>query len=189
MNQLDDSLLPQRPDFFWLIQKVYRLIAFGFGSGLAPVAPGTFGTLLAWLLALIVQQLPISLSPIYILLALLCGLILGIWVCGVSGRDLNQADHGGMVWDEMIAFWLILLFILPSDFYHQALAFVLFRFFDAVKPGPISSIDGWFKAWQPDQQLGSTYILFVRGFGVMIDDLAAALATLWTIAIIQRIFY
>ena len=189
MNQLDDSLSTNKPNFLWVVQKVHRFIAFGFGSGLAPLAPGTVGTLWAWILALIVQQLPISLSPIYILLALFGGLILGIWACGGSGRDLNQVDHGGMVWDEMIAFWLILLLMMPTDFYHQALAFIIFRFIDAVKPGPISSIDEWFKTWRPNQQLSMNRILFIRGFGVMIDDLAAALATLWVLAIIQTLFH
>jgi phosphatidylglycerophosphatase A len=101
----------------------------------------------------------------------------GCWACGKSGAELQVFDHSGMVWDEIIAFWMILLFVLPASWKIQLLAFVLFRFFDIAKPGPIRWVDTYFKNWQGDGFFSKWQQLF-RGFGVMIDDLLAAFFTL-----------
>jgi len=143
-------------------------IATGFGVGLAPVAPGTFGTLAAWPLGWWLS----GLDPIITLPVIGIFFILGIWACGVAGRRLGVADHGFMVWDEIVAFLLILA-VLPRALDWQAAAFVLFRAFDIAKPPPIG--------WLEDR--------FRGGFGVMLDDLAAAGYALLVLALIKRISF
>lgn len=144
-----------RPDFKFLLAHPAHLIAFGFGSGLAPKAPGTVGTVLGWpLLWLIVAITPDLPTQLVLLLA---SFLLGVWACGKSGRALGVADHGGMVWDEVVAFALVLLFT-PAGWMWAGLAFLLFRFFDIIKPWPIRLADRRLK----------------NGFGVMFDDLLAA---------------
>ncbi len=171
----------------WLWERPIRAIAFGFGAGLAPTAPGTVGTLWAWALALVANIFFPELDTLTLLGLLLAGFVLGVWACGHAGNDLGQPDHGGMVWDEMIAFWLILVFIMPTGFLNQFIAFLLFRFFDAVKPGPIHSIDNFFKHWRPNSETQERFATHVRGFGVMIDDLAAAFFTIVFYAILVRV--
>jgi phosphatidylglycerophosphatase A len=152
-----------RPDLKFVFAHPAHLIAFGFGSGLAPKAPGTAGTLLGlplfWLVVAVAPDLP---NRIILLIATF---VLGIWACGRSGRALGVADHGGMVWDEIVAFALVLLFT-PAGWLWLALAFALFRLFDILKPWPIRLADTHLKG----------------GFGVMFDDLLAAL---YAIAVIK----
>src|SRR5512143_738786 len=144
-----------RPDFKFLLGHPAHLIAFGFGSGLAPRAPGTVGTLLGlplfWLTLAVAPALP------HRIILLIAAFLLGVWACGRTGRALGVADHGGMVWDESAAFALVLLFT-PAGWAWAALAFALFRLFDILKPWPIRSADRRMK----------------NGFGVMFDDLLAA---------------
>ncbi|WP_310446410.1 phosphatidylglycerophosphatase A [Thiobacillus sp.] len=144
-----------RPDLKFLLAHPAHLIAFGFGSGLAPKAPGTVGTLLGWplfwLLVAVAPDLPNQ------LILLIAGFLLGVWACGKTGRALGVADHGGMVWDEIVAFALVLLFT-PPGWLWAGIAFLLFRFFDIIKPWPIRLADRHLK----------------NGFGVMFDDLLAA---------------
>ena len=138
--------------------RLSRWIALGMGSGLSSVAPGTAGTLWAWALFLIGQRwLPEwALGTIVV-----AGFVVGIWASERTAHDLGEDDHGAIVWDEMIAFWLILLFV-PAGFGSQFIAFLLFRLFDIVKPPPIRYFDRTIKT----------------GFGVMLDDLIAAFYTL-----------
>jgi phosphatidylglycerophosphatase A len=144
-----------RPDLKFLLAHPAHLIAFGFGSGLAPRAPGTVGTLLGlplfWLITAAAPDRP---NQIVLLLA---AFLLGVWACGRTGRTLGVADHGGMVWDEIVAFALVLSFT-PAGWLWMALAFALFRLFDILKPWPIRMADRNLK----------------NGFGVMFDDLLAA---------------
>ena len=155
-----------RPDLKFLFAHPAHLIAFGFGSGLAPKAPGTVGTLLGlplyWLIVAAAPDLP---NQIILLIA---AFLLGVWACGRTGRALGVADHGGMVWDEIVAFALVLLFT-PSGWLWMALAFALFRLFDILKPWPIRLADTHFKS----------------GFGVMFDDLLAALCAIATLKGLQ----
>jgi phosphatidylglycerophosphatase A len=141
-------------------------IAFGFGAGLAPFAPGTFGTLLGWALGVALGGLP-SAALLAVALALF---LLGVWACDLTGRHLGVADHGAMVWDEVVAFLLVLA-IVPRELAWQAAAFVLFRFFDIAKPPPIRYLE---------RRYGG-------GFGVMFDDLAAAAYTLLALAAAKRV--
>lgn len=144
-----------RPDFKFLFAHPAHLIAFGFGSGLAPKAPGTVGTLLGlplfWLIAAAAPDLTNR------IVLLVVAFLLGVWACGRTGRALGVADHGGMVWDEIVAYALVLLFT-PAGWLWLGLAFALFRLFDILKPWPIRLADQRLKG----------------GFGVMFDDVLAA---------------
>ena len=149
-------------------------IALGFGSGLAPFAPGTFGTLWAWAVFVLLNR---WLDAAQWALVLGAGLALGLWACTLTARHLDVADPAPVVWDEVIAFWIILWLVMPAGFWMQLAAFALFRFFDAVKPGPVGWADRLFKraAGEP--------IDWRQGLGIVLDDLVAALCTLLVIAL------
>jgi len=173
------------PTFKWVRQTASRTIAFGFGSGLSPVAPGTAGTLWAWAVFLIGEYFLSTEDFLWIIGG---GLLLGCWVCGHVSDELGKNDFGGIVWDEIIAFWIVLILIMPTPIWMQAIAFGLFRFFDAVKPGPIGMIDRHFKNLEGNSEESSSMLQIIwRGFGIMVDDLAAAFFTLLAIALIQKI--
>lgn len=155
-----------RPTFLWVYQSPLRVVAFGFGSGLLRPAPGTWGTLAGWLIwVLILSPLPDTFMAILLVLAF----ALGCWACQRAGRDLGVSDHGGMVWDEMVAIWLV-LWLSPVSWKAQLLAVVLFRVFDIIKPAPIRYFD---KRWN-------------NGFGVMWDDILAAGYSLLVMAVLVR---
>lgn len=153
---------PIRPDWAFMRARLSRIIALGFGSGLSPVAPGTAGTLWAWV---VWQPLSGWLSPAQMLGVCAAGFAVGVWACGRTARALGVADHGAIVWDEVVAFWLVLT-LAPGGFGAQLVAFALFRVFDIAKPPPIRHFDATIK----------------NGFGVMFDDLLAALYALLVIA-------
>ena len=132
-------------------------IAFGFGSGLSRLAPGTVGTAAAVPLAIPLLWL----SPGFFWLCWLASFLLGVWVCGQSCRRLGVHDHGGVVWDEMVAWWLI-VGVIPFSAAWWAAAFVLFRLFDIIKPWPIQLADRKVHG----------------GLGIMLDDILAAIFTL-----------
>ena len=102
---------------------------------------------------------------------------IGWWSCIVTAKNMGVADPGSIVWDEIVAFWLVLLVISPTGFWGQCLGFVLFRFFDAVKFGPVAWADQTFKGF------GAR-----GGFGIMFDDLVAAFCTLLVLALWRSIF-
>ena len=161
------SELLVKPSLQFVLSHPAHLLSFGFGSGLARKAPGTFGTLVAfpfyWYLA------P-RLSDMLFILVLIWAFAVGVWVCNITGKALGVADYGGIVWDEVVAF-LLVLFFTPNDPAWQLLAFALFRFFDIVKPQPIRYFD---KNWH-------------GGLGVMFDDLLAAGYALLCLAIIKSL--
>ncbi|MGH6821080.1 MAG: phosphatidylglycerophosphatase A family protein [Methylocella sp.] len=156
-----------RPSWRFLLSHPAHFVAFGFGVGLAPVAPGTWGTLLALPIYWLVSP---RLEPVVFLLMLVALFALGVWACEVTGRAIGVSDHGGMVWDETVAFLLVLFFV-PATLAWQAAAFLLFRLFDILKPPPIRYCDQALKG----------------GFGVMLDDLVAAFYTLIVLAITKTI--
>ena len=131
-----------------------HLLAFGFGTGLAPVAPGTVGSLPGMLLAWL--TLPLALGWRIAVLAAL--IVAGIWICGESARRIGAHDHPGIVWDEIAGMYMVLL-VVPPQIGPWALAFVLFRLFDIWKPWPIRDLDH----------------RLAGGAGIMLDDLVAAL--------------
>jgi phosphatidylglycerophosphatase A len=176
------DLAPQLTRRF-LMSHPAHFIALGAGSGLSRLAPGTVGTLWAWAVFLLLQ---IWLTPLQMGVLIAAFTLIGWWACTVTAQHMCVADPGAIVWDEVIAFWLVLIFIMPATLWMQALAFVLFRFFDAVKPGPIGIIDRHFKKLEVDVQSPSTISQILwRGFGIMVDDLAAAFFTLLIIALVQ----
>ena len=129
------------------------LLAFGFGSGLSPRAPGTAGSVMALVIYYLLLQ---GLSPLVYLLVVLLATVAGIYLCDAASRKLGVHDHGGIVWDEFAGLWLA-LFALPAGLWWPLLGFALFRLFDIVKPFPIS--------WLDKQVEG--------GLGIMIDDIVA----------------
>lgn len=162
------------PGTRFLLAHPAHFIALGFGSGLAPVAPGTAGTLAAWLaFALLDRWLDAVQWAIVIALAF----VVGWWACTLAARRLGIADPGAIVWDEMLAFWIVLWLLTPAGFWAQAAAFALFRYFDAAKPGPVRWAD---RAFAP--RAGAA-IGWREGFGILFDDLVAALCTLVVIAL------
>ena len=142
------------PNVKFLIAHPAHFFALGFGSGLAPKAPGTFGTLIGlplfWLISAYTLQ-----TQLIIIAALF---IIGIYFCDKTGKALGVSDHGSIVWDEIVAIMLVLT-IVPVSVFWWTLAFALFRLFDIWKPFPIRQFDAKLK----------------NGFGVMFDDLLAAM--------------
>jgi phosphatidylglycerophosphatase A len=151
MNGKVDSLAGK------VLRDPVHFLAFGFGSGLAPVAPGTFGSLPGLLLAWLTLG-----YGIHVQLGVAAVLIVsGIWICGESARRIGVHDHSGIVWDEIAGMYVTML-LAPPTLAGFVLGFVLFRLFDIVKPWPIRDLD---------HRLGG-------GLGIMLDDLAAALYAL-----------
>lgn len=140
-----------------------HFLALGFGSGLMPKAPGTFGTLAAVPLFLLMSYL----SPVsYALLVLLISVI-GIYLCGKTATDVGVHDHGAIVWDEFAGFF-ITMFMVPVSWQSVLIGFLLFRFFDILKPWPISIADK----------------KLTGGFGIMFDDVLAGLFALFLMHLI-----
>ncbi len=177
-----DEIAQTKPNLKWVFQTASRTIAFGFGSGLSPIAPGTVGTLWAWAAFLAGEYFLTTEDFLWIIGG---GILLGCWICGQVSEELGKKDFGGIVWDEIVAFWLVLLVIMPTNIWMQVLAFGLFRFFDALKPGPIGMIDQHFKNLASDQQPSNLLQIIWRGFGIVVDDLAAAFFTLLVLALVQ----
>jgi len=138
----------------FLFQHPRHLLALGFGSGLAPKAPGTFGTILGLAAFGLIAGHPLWLQLIIIALLFL----IGISICGETAEALGTPDHGSIVWDEIVAMMLVLAFTPPHVLW-WGIAFILFRLFDIWKPFPIKQCDNLIKG----------------GFGVMFDDLLAAI--------------
>lgn len=158
----------QRPDLRFLLSHPAHFIALGAGSGLARHAPGTVGTLWAWAAFAVLQP---WMNDMAWGVLIVLGTLVGWWACTVTARDMGVPDSGHIVWDEVIAFWLVLWLVSPTSLLGQAVAFTLFRLFDAVKVGPMAWADRTFKGFGPR-----------GGFGILLDDFAAALCTLLVIA-------
>jgi phosphatidylglycerophosphatase A len=157
-----------KPTARFMLSHPAHILAQGFGSGLSPVVPGTMGTLFGWLVfAVLSTRWPEIFTQLNWAIIIAVGFIIGIWACHKTGRDLGIADHGSMVWDEIIAIWIVMLVLMPASFSTQFWAFLWFRFFDMVKPAPINFFDRRLKG----------------GFGVMFDDLVAAFYTLLLFAV------
>ncbi|MGV6809959.1 MAG: phosphatidylglycerophosphatase A family protein [bacterium] len=137
-----------------ILRDPIHFLAFGFGSGLSPIAPGTMGTLVAIPLYYLLIQFG---DLIYLLLTVIITLI-GIVICDISSKKLGVHDHSGIVWDEIAGYFITMLFV-PHTWYWALAGFILFRVFDIWKPFPIL----WF-----DQHIGG-------GLGIMVDDVLAAI--------------
>jgi phosphatidylglycerophosphatase A len=161
--------MPKRsPTMRFLVAHPAHFLALGFGAGLSPVAPGTIGTLVALPLAVLLRG---ATGDAGYLITVVVAFGVGVWAADRTGRDLGVADHGAIVWDEIVAF-LLVLFFAGADPVRQAFAFLLFRLFDIAKPPPANMID---REWH-------------NGFGVMADDMVAAFYALLVFALWQRLF-
>jgi len=158
----------QSPTIRFLVSHPAHFLALGFGAGLSPVAPGTIGTLVALPLAVLLRG---ATGDAGYLISVAAAFGVGVWAADRTGRDLGVADHGAIVWDEIVAF-LLVLFFAGADPVRQAFAFLLFRLFDIAKPPPANIID---REWH-------------NGFGVMADDMVAAFYALLVFALWQRVF-
>jgi len=146
-----------------ILKNPVHFLAFGFGAGLSPKAPGTVGTLVA--------------IPIYVLLAglalhwylavLVVSFAAGIWLCGRTAHDLGVHDHGGIVWDEFVGYWITMILV-PVTWYWVLAGFIAFRVFDILKPFPI----GWL-----DRKVGG-------GLGIMVDDVIAGVYAAFVIQLL-----
>lgn len=155
-----------QPNWTWLMNNKIAFIGFGFGSGLIPKAPGTMGSIVGMWLAGLLLGSGMNHTTLFIFTLILFGI--GIWICDETERALGCVhDYKGIVWDEIVAILLIYALI-PQGFFWWTLAFVLFRFFDIIKPQPVK--------WADNKLEG--------GLGVMVDDVIAAV---YTIIIIQFI--
>ncbi|MBY0342078.1 MAG: phosphatidylglycerophosphatase A [Rhodocyclaceae bacterium] len=151
-----------------------HFIAGGFGSGYSPWAPGTTGTLFGWASYLLLA--PLLQGPWQMALCLLLAFAIGTWACQKTGSDLGAVDHGSIVIDEIVPFWLVLWatqLLTPNTWLWQLAAFVLFRIFDVLKPQPARYFDTRVK----------------NGFGVMCDDLMAAFYSIAAIFFVTRLLH
>lgn len=165
---------PVRPDARFLWSHPAHSLALGLGSGLSPVAPGTVGTLWGWLVFAAASSWWQGGAGPWILLG---SLLVGWWACTLTATHARTADPGFIVWDEIVAIWLVLWLLTPASWWLQLLAFALFRYFDATKPGPVRWADQRFKGggWR-------------GGFGILFDDLVAAGCTLLVLALLLKLW-
>jgi phosphatidylglycerophosphatase A len=164
-----DALPPRQPTVGFMFSHPAHVLALGFGCGLARIAPGTWGTLWAWLSFVVLQH---WLAPARMGEVILLALPLGWWACTVTARNLRSMDPAAIVWDEIVCFWIVLWVVMPAGWAGQLAAFLLFRLFDTWKPGPMGWADRKFKdvGWR-------------GGFGILADDLLAAFCTLLVLAL------
>ena len=165
---------PTRATFAFMLRHPARWLALGFGSGLSPRAPGTVGTLWAWAAFLVLSH---WLGPAQWGWLIAAASALGLWACTRTAQHMGTADPGAIVWDEVLAFWIVLWLLMPAGFWAQLMAFGLFRYFDAAKPGPVGWADRLCKL-RPGEAIG-----WRQGFGIIFDDLIAALCTLLCLAL------
>lgn len=180
---MTDAIAPppprRRPAARSLRRHPAHWIALGFGSGLAPKAPGTVGTLWAWA-AFVVGSNWLGAAGWGWTIA--ASLPVGWWACTRTAQALGVPDPGAVVWDEVVAFWIVLWLVTPASFWLQLAAFLAFRYFDAAKPGPVRWADRLFKS-EPGGAIG-----WRQGAGILLDDLVAAGCTLLFIAVWLRLW-
>jgi len=143
-----------------------HLLAVGLGSGLAPRAPGTWGTLVAVPMYLVLDRLP----PVVYLAFVIAAFFLGVWICGLTAQALGERDHPAIVWDEIVGF-LVTMAAAPPGAVWILLGFLLFRGFDIWKPWPIRALDKTVHG----------------GLGIMLDDVLAGLCALLGIGVLAAV--
>lgn len=169
----NDYSTPIQPTVRFLLADPLHTIALGFGSGLSPWAPGTIGTLFGWASF---RALDIALSPSALLLLILICFVIGIVAIEKTGKGLGEIDHGAIVWDEIVPFWGVLWLLSSSigdSLWWQGIAFALFRLYDITKPWPARYYDRRVK----------------NGYGVMMDDVIAALYTVASLGVLLAFVY
>jgi len=177
-SSADASIAPRRASVQLLLSHPWHVLSLGAGSGLSPFAPGTVGTLWSWASFVVLQhwwgQGPAA--DLKWAALIVVGSLVGAVACTRTAQAMRTADPSAVVWDEIVAFWLVLWLISPCGVLAQALAFALFRFFDAAKPGPVAWADQLFKL-PKDQAIG-----WRQGAGILLDDFVAAGCTLLVLA-------
>jgi phosphatidylglycerophosphatase A len=177
MTEPMTPLDPTRPNALFLRSHPAHLIALGLGSGLSPWAAGTAGTLWAWAAFAAINP---WMTEWRWALVLLLMLPLSCWASAVTARNLRTPDPGCIVIDEVLAFWIVLWMVTPAGPLEQLCAFGLFRFFDAVKPGPVGWADQLFHHMDPNT---ARHGWAKAGWGIVLDDLVAAFCTLLVLAL------
>ena len=170
-------LKPVRASAGFMLSHPAHWVALGFGSGLSPFAPGTSGTLWAWLVFVVLQPF---MSDVAWGVLIAVSLPLGWWASTMTAQHLRVMDPGCVVWDEIVAFWLVLWLVSPTGLLGQTIAFALFRYFDAAKPGPVGWADQLFHNVSPATDPGAWR---KAGFGIMLDDLVAGACALLVVAL------
>ncbi|ALK29326.1 phosphatidylglycerophosphatase A family protein [Burkholderia plantarii] len=170
IHDVDDAQpLPRRASAPFMRSHPLHLLSLGFGTGLAPFAPGFTGSLFGWLsFVAFAPRLPAAATLALIAL----GFVFGVIATGRTARALGGGRPRAIVWDHVVAIWLVMLLVTPATFSQQLVAFVLFRLFDGGKPPPVRDLDRRLKG----------------GFGIMVDDLVAAFLTLLVIATWRALF-
>ncbi len=163
----------RRPDLRFMLSHPAHVVALGFGSGLSRIAPGTAGTLFAWIVWL---GLAPRLGDRGVAVLLAVSLVVAVASATTTARHLASADPSAIVCDEIVAFWAV-LWLVPATFAAQAVAFIVFRFFDAAKPGPVAWAD---QLWKSSR---GRPIGWRQGVGIVFDDLVAGLCTLLAFAL------
>ena len=158
----EDDIPAGSPPAPQLLRHPAQLFAFGFGSGLSPVAPGTVGTVAAIPIYLLLAQW----NPAGYIMFVALGAVFGVWVCGRASRQLQVHDHPGIVWDEFVGFW-ITMWAVPTGWQWILAGFLIFRLYDIVKPWPVSLLD---------KKVGG-------GLGIMADDVLAGVMACLTLHI------
>lgn len=158
--------------FQWMLVHPAHIIAQGMGSGLLHPASGTWGTLVGWLVFVFLNQSLGAYAWAWPLV-LAVSFPIGVWACHVTGKQLWVHDDSSIVFDEMWAIWLVMLFVMPAPLWQQAIAFALFRLFDIWKPYPIRLVDA---QW-------------TNGLGVMLDDVMAAFYALLVFSVGKQAFF
>ena len=166
LTTLDKRLEVKTPNLQFLLQHPAHFFALGFGSGLMPKAPGTFGTLIGIPLFWLISVYAFT-SQLIVITALF---LIGIYFCNITGKAIGVADHGAIVWDEIVAMMLVLTFT-PNVWQWWLIGFLLFRLFDIWKPFPIRQCDAKLK----------------HGFGVMFDDLLAAIYAILVLQLLMEL--
>lgn len=156
------------PPLSFLFAHPAQFVALGCGSGLSPIAPGTAGTLFAWLTYPWLRSAYDADLNFGLFLAFM--FLFGVWCCHLTGRRLGEADHGAIVWDEIVAFWAVLWWA-PEGLLWQLAAFIWFRLYDIAKPPPARFFDQQMK----------------NGLGVMLDDAVAAAYAVFTLAVFKAL--
>ena len=155
--------------FQWMLVHPAAIVAQGAGSGLLHPASGTWGTLVGWVLFVFLSQVFGQMGWIIFLAVTLP---IGVWACHVTGKQLGVHDDSSIVFDEIWAIWLVLLFVMPAPFWQQCVAFALFRLFDIWNPYPIRVVD---EKWS-------------NGLGVMLDDVMAAFYALLVFSVGKQLY-
>lgn len=167
---------PIAPSVHFMMAHPAHVMALGFGSGLSPKAPGTMGTLFGWAVFAVLQH---RLTEWQWGALIGISIVTGWWACTVTARHMHVKDPGSIVWDEVAAFWLVLWLVSPTGYWGQAAAFLLFRYFDAAKPGPVAWAD---QLYHQVDSATDPAAWRKAGWGIMLDDLVAAFCTLLVIA-------